>query len=215
MGFGGLALRSLGTIFYAIAFACAMIVLGIFGYFMGLLHHDKLVIADWVRATTGISGVTALYTLFGVLLTCFLGAKRGFATIAIVLNILFAGAFIALIALTRDGAQTCSGWVDTPVGSGNSDDQNAPGVSSYGFACRLQKVAFAVSIIGLGALLLAIPTQFGLVRHHEREKRYGPSPNNEYTSGSGQKTHFWSTRSRNAPVAGAGTAPATANEKHF
>lgn len=205
MGFGGLALRSLGTIFYTIAFACAVIVLGIFGYFMGALHHDNFAIADSVRATTGISGVIALYTLFGVLLTCFLGAKRGFATIAIILNIAFAGAFIALIVLTRDGAHSCSGWVDTPVGSGNSDDENAPGVSTYGFACRLQKVAFAVSIIGFGALLLAIPAQFGLVRHHEHEKRVVPATT-DYAAGTSQNQGFWSTRSRNAPAA---------DEKHF
>jgi hypothetical protein len=34
--------------------------------------------------------------------------------------------------------------------------------------------------------------EFALTRHHQKEKRYGPSPQNDYTSGSGRsKTGFF------------------------
>lgn len=56
------------------------------------------------------------------------------------------------------------------------------------------------------------------MRHHKKEKRYGPSPANGYTSGSGKKGFFRrkNTYARDAELATAGTATAGAveTEKH-
>lgn len=57
----------------------------------------------------GLTGAGVLYTVFAVLLTCILGGHRVFAFIAIFLDILFCGAFIAVAVLTRDGADSCKG----------------------------------------------------------------------------------------------------------
>lgn len=43
--------------------------------------------------------------------------------------------------------------------------------------------------------ILTAILQFLLIRHHKKEKRYGPSPSNNYTSGAG-RTPFWK-RNRN------------------
>jgi len=45
--------------------------------------------------------------------------------------------------------------------------------------------------------------EFGLMRHHKKEKAFGPSPNNGYTAGS-PKRKFWqrSTRRRDTEMAG-------------
>ena len=53
-------------------------------------------------------------------------------------------------------------------------------------------------LITLSSSFLFILTailQFLLIRHHKKEKRYGPSPSNNYTSGAGRKP-FWK-RNRN------------------
>jgi hypothetical protein len=54
--------------------------------------------------------------------------------------------------------------------------------------------------------LISILFQILLARHHKREKRFGPSPNNGYTYGS--RKSFW-RRNKNSPeaVGGADTLP--------
>ena len=57
-----------------------------------------------------------------------------------------------------------------------------------------------------------------LSRHQKKEKRFGPGPSNDYTSGSGKKAPFWKrknnkTRDAELGVVGAGGA-ALAEEKH-
>lgn len=52
--------------------------------------------------------------------------------------------------------------------------------------------------------LISVLFQILLARHHKREKRFGPSPANDYTWGSGRK--FWS-RKKNRPEAGADALP--------
>jgi hypothetical protein len=41
-------------------------------------------------------------------------------------------------------------------------------------ACRLNKACFAVSVIGAFLFLITAAMQVALVRHHKKEKRYGP-----------------------------------------
>lgn len=152
--FGGGFLRLTSTFFYAIEFCCAAIILGIYSYFLAVLSDRKEPIARKLKAVEGISGVAVIYTIFAVLLTCFLGGIKIFAFLAILLDVLFCAGFIALAVLTRDGAHSCTGLVNTPLGSGqaNAASEGFAGRATYqsspGTACRLNTACFAVSIVG-------------------------------------------------------------------
>ena len=158
MGFGSAALKLGSTALYAIEFACAAIVLGIYSYFLSVQADRDEPIATSHKAVTGLSGAVVLYTIFAVLLTCFLGGKAIFALLGMLFNILCCGAMVAIAVLTRDGAHSCSGYVNTPLGDGASGakegfDSNGQGrqityAVSLGTACRLNTACFAVSIIG-------------------------------------------------------------------
>lgn len=52
--------------------------------------------------------------------------------------------------------------------------------------------------------LISILFQILLARHHKREKRFGPSPANDYTWGSRRK---WWSRKKSNPEAGADALP--------
>ncbi|OCL12843.1 hypothetical protein AOQ84DRAFT_284320 [Glonium stellatum] len=214
MAIGGAFLRILQTFLYAVEFCCAAIILGIYSYFLATLADRNIGIPTWEKAVEGMSGAAVLYLIFAVLLTCFLGGKAFFAFLAIVLDILFCGAFIAIAVLTRDGARSCSGNnVHTPLGNGQSSARNGYGSGGFGAgrnqnttysvslgtACRLNSAAFAVSIIGAILFLVSALVQLFLGRHHQKEKRYGPGPSNNYTSGSGNRK-FWQRRQKNRGV---------------
>jgi preprotein translocase subunit SecG len=212
MGFGGVALKSLQTTLYALEFLCAAVILGIYSYFLSVLADRDATIYTWVKAVEGVAGAAVLYTLFAVLLTCCLGGKTLFALIAIILDILFCGAFIALAVLTRDGAHSCSNRVSTPLGSGQSSSKQGFGSSgqgdqityavSLGTACRLNTACFAVAILGALLFVISAVVQFALRKHHQKEKKYGPSPANGYTAGTGAKPKFWQRGRKQRGVAG-------------
>lgn len=113
---------------------------------------------------------------------------------------------VAIAVLTRDGAQSCSGNVTTPLGNGPSDSKEGFGsngqgrqityAASLGTVCKLNTACFAVSILGALLFLFSTLVQLCLSRNHKKEKRFGPSPANNYTRGSGIK--FWQ-RNRRAP----------------
>ena len=135
-----------------------------------------------------------VYTICAVILTCCLGGVSFFAFLALVLDVLFAAGFIAIAVLTRDGADSCKGFVRTPIGNGNSNQHNGLNAGDdivhsvkLHLACRLNTAAFAVAIIGAFLFLCTAVMQVMLVRHHKKEKRLGPSPDNNYTSGYGKK----------------------------
>lgn len=221
MAFGGAALKLFQTILYAIEFCCAGIILGIYSYFLSVLADRDIPIATWIKAVTGLAGAAVLYTIFAVLLTCFLGGKTFFAFLGILFDILFVGAMVAIAVLTRDGAHSCTGFVNTPLGDGpssskqgfSSDDQGnrITYAASLGSACRLNTACFAVAIAAAVLFLVSALVQFCLGRIHKKEKRFGPSPANGYTKGSGIK--FFDRRNRrNRGVRDAemaGTVPAT------
>jgi len=200
MGLGGATLKLFQTFLYALEFCCAAIVLGIYSYFLAAQTDHNVNIPAWQKAVEGMSGIGVVYTIFAVVLTCFLGGIAFFAFLGIVLDILLCAAFIGLAVLTRDGASSCTGnSVTTPIGTGPAN-ANGPASShngtyavTFGLACRLNTAAFAVSIIGAFLFLTSAFMQLWLGRHHQHEKRFGPSPANNYTSGSGGK---WFKRRR-------------------
>jgi hypothetical protein len=200
MAVGGALLRILTTVLYALAFCCAGLILGIYSYFSAVQADRNATIPTWQQAVLGMAAAVVLYTIFAVLLTCFLGGKKIFALLGLVLDLLCAGAMIAIAVLTRDGAHSCSGNVETPLGNGDSESKEGFGSdgqgnkvtysASLGSICTLNTICFAVAIIGALLLLLAIPLQLALSKHHKKEKRYGPGPSNGYTAGSGGMK-FW------------------------
>lgn len=205
MALGGAVLRITQTVLRIIQLGCGIVALGIFSYFLAVLADHKLPIHNWVRAVEGMSGASVLYLLFAVLLTLFLGGISFFAFLAVVLDICFIGCYVAIAWFNRHGAGSCSGNVNTVLGSGPSDSKS-PGYGSNGFgfggsenvtyapnlrrACRLETAVFAVAIINIFLFFITAILQVLLVRHHKKEKRYGPSPANNYTSGAGRRP-FW------------------------
>lgn len=192
-------------------------------------------------AVTGIAGAAVIYTIFAVVLTCCLAGVTFFAFLGLVLDVAFVGAFIAIAVLLREGANSCTGLVNTPLGEGqansntgqgfgpgglgtdSSQGQNVTYSVTLGTACTLNTAAFAVAIIGALIFLLTAAMQIFLKRSHAKEKRYGPSPDNNYTSGPGRRK-FWQRKSKKnnknpdeeLGAYGAGVAPATlaANNGH-
>ncbi|PPJ54151.1 hypothetical protein CBER1_01042 [Cercospora berteroae] len=199
----GGALRFFQTFLYALAFACAAVILGIFSYFLATIADRNGTIFTWVKAVEGISGAAVLYTICAVVFTCCLGGISFFAFVAIVLDIAFVGGMIAIAVLTRYATDSCTGIVTTPLGTfpALSTSDGFGGEVTYQVsqrtACRLQKACFAVAVIGAFLFLVTAAMQIVLVRHHKKEKRYGPSPSNNYTSGFG-KRKFWQRKPKNA-----------------
>jgi hypothetical protein len=164
MAVGGAMLRITQTLLRAIQLSCAIIVCGIFAYFIAILADHELPIATYIRAVLGMSGAAIFYTACAVILTlCFAGvAVLGF--IAVVLDICFIGCFAAIAYYSRGGARSCSGTVNTPLGSGPSNSQaTGYGEDGFGFgrnsnatyrpslrrACQLESAVFAVSILAM------------------------------------------------------------------
>jgi hypothetical protein len=190
----GVALKFLQWFIRGVQFCCAAVILAIFSYFLATLSNHNLPIATWIRAVEGISGAAVLYTLIGLLLLCCLAGHAFASFIAIFLDICFVGAFVYLAVANRQGASSCRGHVDTPFGSGNANsnvyDPNNSGwtaLPSLREACRMQTACLAVAIVGILFFLLSALVEVALVRHHRKEKRFGPGPANDYTGGYGSK----------------------------
>jgi hypothetical protein len=189
MALGGAVLRLSATAFRILEFCCAGIVLGIYSYFLAVLSKHDTTIPTWEKAVEGMSGAAVLYTIFGVIFTLCLGGITFFGFIGVLLDICFAGCFAAIAYYTRHGANKCTGIVNTPIGTGPSNAA-APGAGDFGYACSLNTAAFAVSVLAIFLFLLSAAFNLLLVKHHKKEKRYGPSPTNNYTKGAGRKP-FW------------------------
>ncbi|TVY89483.1 hypothetical protein LAWI1_G004807, partial [Lachnellula willkommii] len=204
MGFGGVALKSVSFFLRIIEFCCGAIILGIFSYFLAVLSNHGLGIDTYVKAVEGISGAGALYTLLALGLVCFLGGIAFFSFLGMLLDLAFTGAFIYIAYATRHGANSCSGIVNTPLGTGNAGTGERVSKGSGGSvhlpqlhtACKLNTASFAVSIIAAVFFFLSIFLELALARHHKREKAFGPSPNNGYTAGS-PKRKFWQRKPKN------------------
>jgi hypothetical protein len=154
---GGLALKGLSLFLYFIEFCCAVIILGIFAYFLAALNSNGLHTDTYIRAVTGIAGAGVLFTLIAMLLVCCLGGVLLASMFAALLNLAFCGAFIYLAYATRHGASSCNGFVNTPLGNGQSANGNRiVGISgkgrislpSFRTACKLNTACFAVAVVG-------------------------------------------------------------------
>ena len=86
-----------------------------------------------MKAVEGMSGAAVIYTAFASLLTCFLGGVTFFAMLAIILDVLFCAAMVAVAILTRGGRHT--GGQYSPLGNRRVRD------------AKFQTAVFAISII--------------------------------------------------------------------
>lgn len=91
-----------------------------------------------MKAVEGMAGAAVIYTAFATLMTCFLGGLTFFALLAILLDLCFLGAFVAIAVLARGGVHPSS--ANSPLGNHNGRD------------AKLQTAAFAVAIIGAQVL---------------------------------------------------------------
>lgn len=148
MGFGGVLLRFSSLTLRVLQTLDAVVILGIFSYYLAILSQHHLPIATWLKAVEGLSGAATLYGLLGVIFVCCLGGVAFFAFLGVVLDVCFTGAMIAIAVLTRNGTNSCSGTVNTPVGIGKAGDTSQAQLS-FSMACRLEKVTFAVAVIGM------------------------------------------------------------------
>ncbi|KAL2067642.1 hypothetical protein VTL71DRAFT_15738 [Oculimacula yallundae] len=201
MAFGGVALKSVSMFLRIIEFCCAAVIIGIFSYYLATLASNDLAINVHIKAVEGISGAAVLYTAIAILLVCCLGGIAFFSLIGMLLDFAFCGAFAYIAWVNRNATRgSCDGdYVRTPYGSGNPDltvvvvGAGGDGIvqlPSLRNACRLQKAAFAVAIIGCVFFFISIFFELLLMRHRKKEKAFGPSPNNGYTAGS-PKRKFW------------------------
>ncbi|KAB5575877.1 hypothetical protein GE09DRAFT_1093710 [Coniochaeta sp. 2T2.1] len=190
----GMALKFIQWFIRAIQFCCAAIILALFSYFLATMANHNIHIANWIRAVEGISGAAVLYTLLGLLLLCCVAGHPFTSFFAILLDICFIAGFIYIaVSNGRTGTDSCRGHVNTVFGSGNAD-RNVPD-NNTGFtalpslrqACQMQTAVLAVSIVGIIFFLMSALMEVALVRHHRKEKRFGPGPANGYTSGYGSK----------------------------
>ncbi|KAL2132320.1 hypothetical protein VTI74DRAFT_3956 [Chaetomium olivicolor] len=188
----GIALRGTQYFVRGIQFCCAAIVLALFSYFLATLHNHDMPIAAWLRAVEGISGAAVLYTILTLVILTFAPGHPFPAFVMMVLDVAFLGGFIYVATANRGGASSCDGEVDTPYGKGNADT-NVVDNGSDGFtalpslrqACKMETACLAVSIVAVFFFLFSPFLSLGLVRHRRKEKRFGPSPANDYTSGYG------------------------------
>ncbi|KAH7362541.1 hypothetical protein B0T11DRAFT_85468 [Plectosphaerella cucumerina] len=193
MARAGLGLKLLQWFIRGIQFGCCALIFAIYCYFLATLANHDLTISNHIRAVTGITGAGSLYTIVGLALLCCLAGHVITSAIAIFLDLCFAAAFIYVAWANRNGASSCNGYLDTPYGQGNANrivDGNSNAFTrlpSLRSACRMQTACFAVAIVAIFFFLFSILVEVFLVRNRKKERRFGPGPNNGYTSGSGTK----------------------------
>lgn len=199
-------LKAIQTAIYLLLLACTAAILGIYSYFVGRLVSADLYVSPWKRAVQGLSAAAILYLLFAVLLTCFLAHRRLFSILGLLLDLLFVGALIAIAVFARDGVDNCDrGYVETPLGHGDARgrtlvDGSIRGARNFTWksprlrtACRLNKAAFILAVIGAFLFLVAALIHVLLARQRSREKRYATTTTTSTYNTAG-KRKFWQPR---------------------
>ncbi len=142
------ALKFLQWLIRGVQFGCSAVGLALYSYFLAMAARHDVEIPKWMRAVEGITGVGVLYTLIGLLLLCCLAGHPFTSFFAIVLDVAFVGAFIYVAQANRGGAGSCTGNVDTPLGSGDAD-ASVNNLPTFGNLCRMETAVFAVSLVAM------------------------------------------------------------------
>ncbi|KAL8358329.1 hypothetical protein RB601_009640 [Gaeumannomyces tritici] len=183
----GIALKGLQWFLRGVQFLSATIIFGIYCYFLGTLNGRNIEVPDWIRAVVGITGSACLYSGVGLLLLCWIAGRKFTSFLAILLDVAFAAAFIFVAVSNKGGAGSCDGALSTPFGDGDANSSRADGIPNYRTACKLQSACLAIAVVALVFFVFSAITEVALGRHHHKENRIGPSPDNGYTSGYGSK----------------------------
>ncbi|KAF3484444.1 uncharacterized protein GIQ15_03768 [Arthroderma uncinatum] len=194
----------------------SVIIFAIFSYFLAIRAAPNTNrYGEWHKAVTGISGAATFYTLLASGFTLSIGGVPFFSFLAVMLDLCFAIGFLAICIMTRHGVQSCSGRVETPIGDGYTtvpgeahgerypprrDDPHTY-MPDLATACRLEKVVFIVSIIGVFLFLLAIPAQRKYTKYHQHTKNItGNVPAKRTSTRFGNR--LWPSRTSQAPTKG-------------
>jgi len=167
----GAGLRAVATLFYMLDLLISAAILGIYSYYIATLHrHNQPIDTKW-RAVEGLAGSATLYSIFAVLLTCFLGGMSFFAFLGMSFDIIFCGAMIAIAVLVRQGAHTCNNnnYITSPLGSGTLSGNTTTGLSLE-IACKLDLAVLVLACAGALFFLLSFLLQLLVNRHHANEK---------------------------------------------
>lgn len=196
--FGDIALKSISLFIRILQFLCSAVILIVFAYFLARPPNYDLGMDNHIRATIGISGAALIYTVIGFLFVCCLGGVAVLGFISILLDLAFAGAFGYIAWVNRDGATRCNEREDVDGGNRNETDDGRFTNATFSYnACGLQTACFAIAIVGAVLFLLSIPLSLFLIKHHKKEKAFGPGPKNGYTAGSGRR-RFWQRKPKRA-----------------
>ncbi|RDL35466.1 uncharacterized protein BP5553_07397 [Venustampulla echinocandica] len=187
---GNFPLKSLSWFLRLLEFCCAVIILGIFSYFISVLSSNGIHVATYIRAVEGIAAWATGYTLIALLLVCCLGGIAIFSSIALVFDVALFGAFIYMSYATRGGNRSCRGYAWTPLGAGNVFDANRYEFETGEFvflpslrkACRLDRACFVLSILAVCFFFFSAIVEGALIHTKRKKRALAPSPNNGYTA---------------------------------
>lgn len=127
------------------------------------VHHIH--IAAWKKAVETIACTATIYLFFGCVATLCLGGHTTVALVQFILDVAFAIGMLATTIMTRDGASSCEGSVETPLGNGESQDISQ--TVQLGLACRLNTAVFVLSIIATILFLCTASMQITLKRYKQ------------------------------------------------
>ncbi|KAF3190057.1 hypothetical protein TWF225_002553 [Orbilia oligospora] len=163
-------LQILGTLFNT----------GCLTYFIVRLANRNL-ISGRALAVEIISGAGLLWSIFAFVFSVCLLQKTFFQSFTVIGDALFMGGFIAVSVLLRDS------W----DGDCSSSNLYVPWLQRGGnnlvANCRIIKGIFITSIILSVLFFLTMLTAFLAHKSAKKDRAYGPSPANNYTSGRGKR----------------------------
>lgn len=153
--------------------------------FLSILADRNIALSNSNVATEAISGISAAYSLASIFLALCLAGHRVVGFTAMLLDVCFFILMLVVAVLTRHGASSCTGQVETPIGNGPASADNGFGKNGFGgdsgenatyavhlgLACRLNTAAFTVSIIAALLYIASAGMQYVLVQRHKKEKR--------------------------------------------
>ncbi|KAK6519752.1 hypothetical protein TWF506_000051 [Arthrobotrys conoides] len=190
--------KLLSTTFRVLQFLGTLFNTGCLTYFIVRLANRNL-ISGRALAVEIISGAGLLWSVFALVFSVCLLQKSFFQFFTVIGDALFVGGFIAVSVLLRDS------W----DGDCSSSNLFVPWLQRGGnnlvANCRIIKGIFITSIILCVLFFLTILTAFLAHKSSKKDRAYGPSPANNYTSGRGKRHKNRDIES--AAVAGPALAP--------
>ncbi|KAK6333976.1 hypothetical protein TWF696_002487 [Orbilia brochopaga] len=189
--------KLLSTVFRTLQVLGTLYIAGCTTYFIVELSKQNRITGK-ALAVEIISAAGFLWASFVLIFSICLLQKSFFQFLTVLGDLLFIGGFVTITILLRDA------W----NGTCNNRRQNVPWLeragSNISTNCQLVKGIFIVSIALCALFLLTLLTSFLAHHHSKKDRAYGPSPANNYTSGRGKRS-----RSRDLETA-AMTGPALA-----